>query len=195
MLTVATAARRFNLVDVSAARTALQLVDRSDDALLKAYIDRASDVIARACNRVFARETVVETFRPDQCRETLILARYADIAIGSVVENDTTLDAADYEVNPASGLLARLSNDRPCWWPTGKIVVTYDAGFTLPGGCPGALAQACLQLVKSYYLGGDRDPMVRSEALENVSSAGYWNAELPPDVAALLAGFRNRRLR
>ena len=197
MLNVTTPADDFKLISVVDARAALGIPDGSEDEALGAFIVRASDVIARHCRRVIALETVAQTLRIDRYRDDLVLARYPVTAIASVTENDTAVDAADYELNPDSGLVSRLRNDRLAWWPTGKIVVTYSAGYTLPDDTPGALAQACLQLVKAYYLGADRDPMLRSETVEALSSASYYGAaveHLPPDVRGLLAPFRSVRL-
>lgn len=103
-----------------------------------------------------------------------------------------TVVPGDYEVDKAKGILSRLHQDRPCWWPSHKIVVTYSAGYDLPTDAPEALQQACIQLVKSYYMASDRDPMVRSESVEDVSASSYFgtSGHLPPDVAGLLKQFR-----
>jgi hypothetical protein len=73
-------------------------------------------------------------------------------------------------------------------------VVTYSAGYDLPTDAPEALQQATIQLVKSYAMGFDRDPMVRTETSDNISSASYFaladNQYLPPDVRGLLTQFR-----
>ncbi|MER8539154.1 hypothetical protein NKH17_06770 [Mesorhizobium sp. M1334] len=193
MLTVTTAATKFNLVDLGVIRGAMGIVDQSEDEALQGFLDRASDVIARHCRRVFALETVAEQLRLDRCREELILARYPVDEIVSIVENDAILAAPDYEADKATGLVTRLYGDRPCWWPAQKIVVTYSAGYDLPLDAPAALQQACIQLVKAYYMAADRDPMVRSESVDAISTASYFagrDEHLPPDVLALLKQFR-----
>ena len=43
----------------------LPLTDTSEDAQLQMWIDQYSDVVATMCNRVFAYETVEETWRSD----------------------------------------------------------------------------------------------------------------------------------
>jgi hypothetical protein len=198
MITVTTPATNFNLIDVSLVRTALGIVDQADDPALQGFVDRASDVIARYCRRDFALETVDETFRLDRCQLELILSRYPVDEITSVVENGTTLDADRYEVDKAKGFLSRLHTDRRCFWSPCKIVVTYTAGYDLPTDTPEALKQAAVQLVKSYYMGADRDPMVRSESVEALSSASYFSTgddPLPPDVKGLLLQFKNVKAR
>jgi hypothetical protein len=199
MLTIDTAATKFNLVTVADARSALGLFDRSDDEQLTGFVDRASDVCARHCKRVFAAETVTETFRLDLHQESLILARYPVVGeITSVVENGVTLTTADYEIDAAAGILIRLHSDRPCWWPYGKTVVVYSGGYSLPDDAPEGLRQAALQLVKAYYHGIDRDPLVRSESVDGLSSGTYDTISagaLPHDVRELLGPFRNMRFK
>jgi hypothetical protein len=194
MLTIVTPADKFDLVDVNTARTALGLTDQSDDAALAGFITRASDVIARYCRRVFAKEAVREQFRLNRLCEELILSRYPISEVASIVEGDNTLVPTDYECDLAKGIVTRLSDDRPCYWPPRVVAVTYSSGFDLPRATPPALAQACVQLVKSYYLGADRDPAVRSESVSDVSDASYFSDALPPEIAGLCASFRNYRI-
>jgi hypothetical protein len=198
MLTVTTAADNSNLIDIAIVRAVLGIDGTGEDEALKGYIARASDVISRHCKRVFGLETVEETFRLDQCQSELVLARFPVVEIVSVSENGTALVVADdIEVNMTAGIVTRLHGDRPCYWSTWKIVVTYRTGYTLPAEAPEALQQACLQLVKSFYLGSDRDPLIRSESVTPMSSASYFGGSeyLPPDVIGLLGQFRNIRTR
>lgn len=193
MITVTTPARKFNLADLSVVRTALDVVDNSEDEALTAFLNRASDVIARHCNRVFALETVTEQLRLDRCQEEVILARYPVGEVTSIVaENGTTLTVSDFEVDKDKGIITRLHNDRPCWWSPCKTTIVYSAGYDLPTDAPEALQQACIQLVKSYYMGSDRDPLVSSESTNALSSASFYRdtGHLPPDVHALLRQFR-----
>lgn len=195
MLTVIGEADSYALISLASAKTALGIAGDTEDAAIEDFIGRASDVIARHCNRVFALETVTEQFRLDRHRVDLLLSRYPVTSIASIVEDGVTLAATDYEVDPSNGVLARLHDDNPCWWPLGKTVVTYVAGYEL-ADMPPALQQACLQLVKAYYIGADRDPLVRSESVTPMSSASYFVSDaehLPPDVRGLLKQHRKIR--
>jgi hypothetical protein len=194
MLTIIEPAATYDLINLGTARKAEGLTDQNDDEALQAFITRASDVIARYCGRVFALETVEETFRLDRLGEELMLSRYPVAEIVSIVEGDNTLVATDYELDHAKGIITRLSDDRPCWWPPRKVVVTYKSGFDLPRGVPPALQQACVQLVKQYVMGSDRDPMLRTEGVTDVSDSSYFSGALAPEVAGLLASFRNYRV-
>lgn len=199
MLTVTTPATatpsgtEYDLVTVATARGALGILDQTQDEVLQGFVSRASAVIAGYCKRVFAVETVTEQFRLDRLQEDLLLSRYPVVEIVSVVENGATLTAGtDYEVDADKGIVTRLYNDRAAWWPMCKVTVVYRAGYQ---DKPGALQQACVELVKSYYLSADRDPMVRSESTEAVSSTSYYSETLPPNVIGLLGQFRNIRTR
>lgn len=192
MLTVTDEADSYALVSLSAAKVALGVIGVAEDTAIQDFIDRASDVIARHCNRVFALETVTEQFRLNLHRVELLLSRYPVAEITSIIEDGTTLASVDYEIDQANGVLSRLYKDHRCWWPLSKTVVTYSAGFQLTK-MPPALQQACLQLVKAYYIGADRDPLVRSESVTPMSSASYFGGDvehLPPDVRGLLKQYR-----
>ena len=199
MITVINAATSFDLVDLGVIRAAMGIVDNSEDEALSGYLTRASDVIARHCRRVFALETVAEQFRFDECRDTLILSRYPIVEVTSITEggNGNTVSPSDYEIEHGMGMIGRLSRDRSAWWSAGRIVVTYSAGYDLPRDTPPALQQACIQLVKSYYMSSDRDPMLRSESLTDVSASSYFagrdDMHLPPDVQSLLKQFRKMK--
>jgi hypothetical protein len=192
MITVTTSATNSKLVDIAVVRSMLGIDGTGEDETINGYIDRASDVISRHCNRVFGLEVVSEQFRLDRLQEELILNRYPVVGEVVVVEDGTTLAGTAYEVDKAKGWITRLYNDRPCWWPICKVTVAYSAGYTLPAEAPQALQQACLQLVKAFYLGADRDPLIRSESVTPMSSASYFGGSeyLPPDVLGLLKQFR-----
>lgn len=195
MLHITTPASSYALISLETAKAACGITGTDEDSAMQLYIDRASDVIARHCNRVFARETVEEQFRVDRQRTELLLARYPIASVASIVEDGDTLSASDFEVDKSNGILSRLYRDHPCWWPISKTVVTYSAGYAL-ADVPGALRQACVQLVKAYYIGADRDPLVRSESVTPISSASYFSgddAHLPPEVRDLLKPFRKVR--
>lgn len=199
MLTVTTpatgtpAGTEYDLITVATARGALGILDQSQDEVLQGFVSRASGVIAAYCKRVFAVETVTETFRLDRLQEDLLLSRYPVISVTSIAENGTALTVdTDFEVDAAKGIITRLYNDRAAWWPMCKVTVVYSSGYETK---PGNLQQACVELVKSYYLSADRDPMVRSESTEAISSTSYYSETLPPNVIGLLGPFRNIRTR
>lgn len=206
MLIVTTPAASYDLTLLGTVKAALGIKDRKSDVLLKAYIRQASDAIAQYCNRVFAIETVTETFRlgrahrplslpslrHDHRQSDLILRRYPVISIVSVTENDVLLDVTMYELTPDEGTLRRLCSDQRSFWQSGKIVVVYSSGYQLPTGLPGGIERAAIMTVKHYLdtTDRDRDLNVRTERVDGAGTTEFFSGDasgLPPDVQGLLA--------
>ena len=197
LLVITTPATNTALATRAYVKGELSIADNSEDARIDAYIAQASAAIAGWCGRVFARETVTETFRLTSpiALDHLVLRRFPVVSIVSVVEDGTSLDAADYEVNTESGVLFRLSGDDLSSWCATKIVVSYTAGYSLPNSAPEALQRACVDLVSYYRSSAGRDHSLRSESLDGVDSASYFDGAgerggLPPAVAGLLQQFQ-----
>ena len=193
MLTVSEADTDRNLTRLDTVKTELGITDGASDEKLEVLIEQASDVVAKYCNRVFALETVAETFRVRHGTQGLTTGRYPVVEILSIVENGTMLDASDYEVDLEAGIIERLRSDCLVKWPAGKTVVTYSAGFDLPDGLPEGIERATIELVKQYYASGDRDPLVRSEVVEGAGSTDYFapsNTGFTSEVEGLLEPHR-----
>jgi hypothetical protein len=194
MLTVTTPATTHDLTVLETVRAELGITDRAEDENLARWITEASRVIAEYCNRVFARETVSETFRLATRKSDFLLSRYPVVSIASVVENGETLVATDYEFTSDTGVLTRLRGDTPTCWPPGKIVVTYSAGYGLLTDLPYGIERAAITLVKQYRFANARDPQLRSENIDGIGSAGYFDGleadGLSPEVRGLLAEHR-----
>jgi len=119
--------------------------DTSEDAQLQMLIDQYSDVVATMCNRVFAYETVEETWR---CSDSprLFLTRYpvADADLVSVESpRGSVLDPTIYELENASGKL-RIEG---AW--AEPVTVTYSGGYALPDDAPPALKAATGMLIQA----------------------------------------------
>ena len=194
MLTVTTPATTYDLTVVETVRAELGITDRAEDENLARWITQASRIIAEYCNRVFARETVSETFRLATRNGDLLLSRYPVVSIASVIDNGETLAETDYEFASATGVLTRLSDDTPTCWPLGKIVVTYTAGYSLLGDLPYGIERAAILLVNQYRYAAERDPQLRSEQTEGVGSSSYFDGleagGLSPEVRGLLKDHR-----
>ena len=194
MLTVVTPATSYDLTVLETVRAELGITNHAEDENLKRWIAQASDVIAKYCNRVFAQETVSETFRRSTRSDDILLSRYPVNSIVSIVENDETLADTDYELRGESGLLTRLFDDAPACWPAGKIVVTYVAGYVLLTDLPYEIEAAALALVKQYRFAAQRDPQVRSESVDAIGSTGYFDgldvSGMSPEVLGLLKDHR-----
>ncbi len=174
------------------------VVPSPDDAWIDAEISAASTAIEGYCSRVFARETLREQWR-DISLEKLILARAPVVSITSVVEDGVTLASTDYELDAATGFLWRLSGDARTHWRAQKVVVTYLAGYLLPGqsgrDLPADIERACRLAVVSAFQQRGRDVMIRSESDTAIGSISYLDPRggmeaLPPQVAGLLGPYR-----
>jgi hypothetical protein len=130
----------------------IPLSNTSEDAQLQMWIDQYSDVVATMCHRVFAYETVAETWRSESApfdRALLFLTRYpvADADITAVESpRGNILDPASYEVENTSGKL-RIEG---AW--TEAVTVTYSGGYHLPAEAPAAIKAATGLLVQAARL-------------------------------------------
>ena len=206
VLTVVTPGTSVDLTILANVKAELGITSTTEDANLETWIDQASGVITAACNRVFAKETVEESFRvrvqygkqwPEP--EKIILQRAPVTSITSVVEDSTTLvRGTDYEIDYDSGVLTRLSGDYETRWSFSTLVIRYVTGYDLLGELPIAIERATISLVKSYRSAATRDPMLKSEEVPGVLTQTFWVGSvgdvlngLPQDVETLIAPYRN----
>jgi hypothetical protein len=151
---VITPATNFDLLTLDEAKLLLGLspTDASHDQQITMMITIFSQTIAEYCHRVFARETVTETWR-EEINGRLFLSHWpvkeTDIQTVSAGTDPTVLDVSQYELEEASGKLSFVTNpggtqSTPWDWPT---VVTYTGGFDLPAEAPMPLKQATTLLI------------------------------------------------
>lgn len=193
LIIVTTPATSFDLTDLDTVKDELDLDDSENDGRLSRYIAEASIWLSGKCNRVFAKETVAETFRNGEALETLVMARRPVVSIASIVEDGVTLTASDYELDAESGLLYRLRSDCRSTWSWAKIVVSYVGGYVLPGATPVDLAGACIEVVKLKNAARTRDPALRAVETPDVLREEFWVGDtgLPPRVAEAIETYRN----
>jgi hypothetical protein len=184
------------VVDLS---TAEQVTADLGTVVTDAEVTRASKEIAEVCERVFALETVTETFRLDWWERplTLPLSRVPVVEIASVTENGVELDPEDYEVETESGTLGKT--DRYAVW-CGPVVVVYEGGYNLPDESPALLQRAVSEWIKyrndqaaASVSGGVVRDIAHGDtrisfATQSQSSSG---AIAPDPVMALLGPFMN----
>lgn len=166
-----TAGVAVDLISLADAKLALAITDTSQDDFISQQITIASQTIASLCDRVFGVSDVIETFVIDLCERpaALALSRYPVVSVGSVTVDDNELDEADYDAGKTSGLVYRHNG---CPW-SGRVVVIYSGGYTLPDDAPGALIRACLLLLKEQVLMRGRDPTVR-QIQHGDESVSFW---------------------
>jgi hypothetical protein len=180
---VANAAAR-RLTTATKVQAALRL-GGVDSTLIESIIDAVSGECVRYCNLARPATGGVPTFGQEVLRatwlatdlnrrSTLILPWRAPITtIDSVVESGADLVANTDFRFVGAGLLERIADDAPMSWSTGKIVVTYTAGWALPTDVPAELEGQVIEQVKMKYLATDRDPALRSENTPDVWSGSY----------------------
>ena len=156
-----------------------------DATLIESIIDAVSGECARFCNLARSASGTIPTFGQEVLRatwlagdpnrgSTMMLPWRAPVTtVGAVVEEGTTLvEGMDYRLM-SGGMLERTADDTAIPWSSGKIVVTYTAGWVLPDAVPADLEGQVIEQVKMRYLGTDRDPALRSENVPDVWSGTY----------------------
>lgn len=202
-LSVVTAASDRTLLTIAELREAVGVSDDSKDAQLEQLNARLSATIANACHVAPAgavpptlrRETLSETIRSYCSRDKLVLSRFPVALIASVTENGCAIDPDyDVELEPASGIVYRLSGDCRVCWPRGKVVFQYDAGWEV---VPEDLRLAAAKLASVLWSEGAKsDPGLRKEEIPGVITREWWvgpssDPVIPKEVMDLLQPYRN----
>ena len=197
MLTVVTPASSLRLTTVARTRTVLG-TPQDDDAQIGILIDQASAAAASFCRCQFARETVKESFVRSRAVTGsdggLLLSRTPVVAIASITNDGALLDPADYEFDPLVGVLFQVAGCGRLTWGYGGPEVVYVAGYSLPSDgdgtswtLPASIERAAILLVAAYRSSAARDPLIKSESVDGVSSTSWWvpgAADTLPDPEA-----------
>jgi hypothetical protein len=136
----------FDLLSLEEFKTMVGIppTNTTQDEEIAMLITRFSDVVSRTCNRVFARETLSETWRCLQSRRVFLSHWPAKIDDIATVEcpRGTIIPTSDWEFEERSGKLELFgARDEP-------IVVTYTGGYDLPDEAPPALKQATELMIR-----------------------------------------------
>lgn len=188
------AATDSSLISTYYARLALNIPTSTDatvDEQLEMFIRWSSDEIATMCNRVFARETLAETFRDFGTDLSRIwLSHFPVQQIESVVEDGVTLTPADYELSKQTGRLFRLNEDE-LW--TEPVTVTYTGGYNLPFEAPEALQQAAVLLIREAYYASIRGDLTIRMVSHKEARVIYFDPNARGAAGAGTAGSPARR--
>ena len=215
ILTLATPAASYNLIDLATLKADLGITTTADDAYLTNRIASSSATVANYCNRVFPVEGLSWQFFPakdgwpwtvSEDIQPLQLPRWPLVTITSVVETiagvATTLTlGTDYLADMTRGQFTRLNlYGFPRRWHPNPVAVVFSAGYaTTLAPSSGALAlpadviEATELLVKNAYYARTRDGMVKSENIPGVISTSWATPNddgMPADVAAKLKNYR-----
>lgn len=142
-------------------------------AQMETMIGQVSGLVDRFLDRVLASEDVTDHFRAPR-GDTLRLSRWPVAEILEVIENGVSLSPSDWDLDVATGQLWRLSSgDRTDWSCVGFTTVSYVAGYDLPDGLPPDLQRAAVDQIKALFMGGARDPNLRSFSVPDVLQASF----------------------
>jgi hypothetical protein len=124
----------------------LSLTDTSHDAQLTMQITIFSETIATLCNRVFAKETLTETWR-EVYNGRLFLSHWPVKTIDIQTVTSAGIPC-DWALEERTGKLSHISPGDPITTPWDPpAVVTYTGGYDLPTEAPMPLKQACALLI------------------------------------------------
>lgn len=189
-------------------KAAMGITSTDSDALIDLLIPQASALIVGGCGLAvdkagsiasFGLETLVATYRErglDRGEVLTLPWRVPVAGITSLTEDGTTLAAGtDFElVSTKPGKLRRLTDSSPTWWSSAAIVVTFTAGWSLPGNVPPDMEAAAIEQVRAMVHAAKRDPAVRSENVPDFAAVSYslpggdtFKGVLLPQVTAALA--------
>jgi len=213
ILTITARADSLQLLTIGEMRSAIGTTGSEHDVELTQWGLKIAADICSECNIAIGagapptllRETLTEVFRSVRS-EVLMLSRRHEVTVSGITEDGTALAPSDYEVDPESGLVHRLSSDNRVAWRASKITVVYAAGFA-SNSIPRDLAHAASDFLRQVWRESDRDPLVKSERvriddIEEIERQ-FWIGSVPgqsnegavPDVVAgQLLRFRNYRL-
>jgi hypothetical protein len=220
LLSVLTPAADRSLVALAVVKDELGITDAATDTRLTRWIREASATIEGEIGRPLRAEIVQETFRAHHrnhhndwpCADwsyrlnpptgaSLLLVRYPIVAIDSIVEDGSTLDAdTDYEIDDRAGILYRLSGTVRIPWYGQTIVVRYTGGWDTLDAVEPDMQTACLYLLRHRLVNTQRDPLLRTVSIPGVIEQQYWlgapgdRAGLPDDVERLISRYRDARL-
>jgi hypothetical protein len=194
---VVTPAADYDLIDLPTLQTLLNTTDVTLTPYFDLVIPQASAIVAQYCNQPFVIEAIQTSFWPTRDGwpwvvrneiAPLQLPRWPLTAVASVVETvngaQTTLVAGtDYIVDNAKGQISRLDrNGYPRSWALVPIVVVFSAGYA---AIPFDVVSAVANIIKGMLAARNRDPMLRSENIEQVYQATYWFGAGPDSSGGL----------
>ncbi len=202
MLEVLAPAASTRLATLDTLKAELGIADSAQDAALGRLLDQASTRAVRYVGAPFGREMVRETWRGVRAAG-VVLARVPAIdqapptTINSVVVDDAALDAGAAVLDGPR--LIRLRGGCLVPWCARTLVVTYVAGYLLPGDIgrdlPADVERACLVIATDLHAALGRDPTLRSDSVDGIGSSSWLDPQagagaLPPQAAEALLPYR-----
>jgi hypothetical protein len=178
----------------------LQPDDTSQDAMLATVGLQAAAALAGACGIAKAgydaslaplrgeapvtlkAERLIQTIRvrtTDQVQK-LLLARWPVLSIISIIEDTTGLVVDDWELDIPEASLTRVSGNSTLNWPSGRVIVEYEAGYDDP--IPTDLKGYAARLVSLYDQTLGADLSERRVEIPGVITLERWVDTTATDV-------------
>lgn len=198
--TIDAAPMRTALVDPETVFTEIGVTEPTADqiAQMEVVIAQVSGLIDGFLDRHLAEADITDFFRRPT-GDTLRLSRWPVAEILQVIEDGAELTPDGWELDEVNGQLWRLVNgDRACWSGCGTTTVSYVGGYILPDDLPADIQRAAVDQVKGQYMGGKRDPNLRSFQVPDTFQASFsvgggdsaGKSGLMAQVEAALAPYR-----
>lgn len=187
-ITIDTPAATKNLTTTSVVSDILGIDLASNQLFLDALIKRASSLIVSITNREFAQETVTELL-PGNGSYRMVLSRTPVVSLGNISFDGTPLTQAELDDIDIEDQEAGFIWNKNKWRSTNIFIssitpintrffsrkwsIQYVGGYILPGQpgrtLPHDIEQACIEIVKTWYLNKARDGSIRRESIGDAS--------------------------
>lgn len=197
------------LASLAALKSDLGITDAQFDNRLETLLLDATIAVGDYINRpLFFRQREDRlTIRAFPRQTAICLGAYPVERIVSVSRNGVVWAQADIDalvIDPESGEIYRPDQSPPYWLP-GRYVVTYEAGYHLPGTAPdgtpdpgtvpAAIALAVRRVAAAAYYAEGRDPALKSESEQGVGSTSWTVPDptlggLTPEAVGLVERYR-----
>lgn len=176
------------LMSVAQIKTALGIVDTSQDAALTAGAAYATSLLENYLNRGLPQETRTEEFR-DVCARKLWLSAYPIVSVSSLSVDGTEVDVSSSQLAKANGFLLCSSVS---YWYAEFVSVTYLGGY-LGTSVPPVLKDVFLSLVSSYAsrgvgAGGGNVGMIKSVSIPDAVAVTFETSSGSSANAASVSG-------
>ena len=185
------------LAQLSTVKTRCGITASTDDAVLTNFIELATGVFNRHCNRTFARSaTATDEFAADHCELNLSRPPLETVStwelLTSQADGWVTQTGVDYVPRTTPGGCI-LSLAEPLGTYRQRVRVTYAGGYVLPGtsptgsqvALPDEIEHACVEQVVCWYQ--NRTKLGLQSAGEAIVFADNRQLALLPQVRAALA--------
>lgn len=197
------------LASLDALKADLGITDAQSDTDLQRYLLDATEAVLAFIGRPLLYQTWQDQIfvRPFPRTLSLLLGVYPVQKVTAVTRNRTALaqDALDdLVIDDDCGEVFRPDVSHPSW-PPGRYLVTYEAGYRLPGKnedgtadpgtFPGPIALAVRRVAAAAYHAQGRDQALKSENEQGVGSTSWVTPDpalggLTPEAAGLVQSFR-----